>query len=186
MQRFFAIAFTLATLVGALGATLPVAAQAPKFQLNRDDCVAIIGNTLADRMQHDAWLETYIYALHPEHDLVFRNLGYPGDELKERIREESFGSPDQWLTKVKADVVFCFFGYNEALKGDAGLDGFRKDLPEVIDGMLAQKYNGESAPRLVFFSPIAHENVKSPHLPDGSANNASLAKYTAAMVIQTS
>jgi putative heme-binding domain-containing protein len=181
MQRFFAIAFTLATLVGALGATLPVAAQAPKFQLNRDDCVAIIGNTLADRMQHDAWLETYIYALHPEHDLVFRNLGYPGDELKERIREESFGSPDQWLTKVKADVVFCFFGYNEALKGDAGLDGFRKDLGEVIDGMLAQKYNGESAPRLVFFSPIAHENVKSPHLPDGSANNASLAKYTAAM-----
>ena len=101
--------------------------------------------------------------------------------MKLRQREENFGSPDQWLTKNKATVVFCFFGYNEALRGAPALAGFRKDLAETIDGMLAQKYDGEAAPRLVFFSPIAHENLKNPNLPDGSANNAKLAIYAQAM-----
>jgi putative heme-binding domain-containing protein len=162
-------------------ATPFASASGEPLELRRGDHVAIIGNTLADRMQHEAWLETFIHALHPEHDLTFRNLGYAGDELKTRPREESFGSPDEWLTKVGADVVFCFFGRNEALKGEAGLAGFRKDLADVIDGMLAQNYGGDGAPRLVFFSPIAHEDLKSPHLPDGSVQNASLALYTAAM-----
>ena len=153
----------------------------PKLQFKKGDHVAYIGNTLADRMQHHAWLETYIQALFPEHNLTFRNLGYSADEVKRRDRADSFGSPDQWLTKVQADTVFCFFGRNEALNGDAGLDGFKKDLGEMLDAMREQKYNGKSAPRIVVFSPIAHENVKSPHLPDGSAQNVNLEKYTAAM-----
>ncbi len=47
--------------------------------------------------------------------------------------------------------------------------------------MLAQKYNGKGAPRIVLFSPIAHQDLKDPNLPDGQANNARLALYTAAM-----
>ncbi len=156
-------------------------AAEPALQLRKGDHISYIGNTLADRMQHSAWLETYIHALYPELNLTFRNLGYSGDELKVRQREENFGSPDQWLAKNKSSVVFCFFGYNEALHGAAGLPGFRKDLAETIDGMLSQKYDGENRPRLVFFSPIAHENLKNPNLPDGSENNAKLALYTAAM-----
>lgn len=173
---------TLVLLVVCLvGAASTGRAADPLLNLEKGDHIAIIGNTLADRMQHDAWLETYIYALFPEHDLTFRNLGYPGDELKVRMREENFGDPDQWLTKVQADVIFSFFGYNEALRGEAGLAKFRTDLAETIDGMLGQTYNGKSAPRLVMFSPIAHENLNSPHLPDGSANNRNLAQYTAVM-----
>lgn len=156
-------------------------AAEPALKLNRGDHIACIGNTTADRMQHHAWLETYLYALHPDLDLTFRNLGFPGDELKTRPRSENFGSPDQWLAKAQADVIFCFFGYNESMRGEAGLAGFEKDLAETIDSMLAQKYNGESIPRLVFFSPLAHEDHKSPHLPDGKANNKNLAMYTQAM-----
>ena len=151
------------------------------IDLNRGDRISYIGNTLADRMQHVGWLETLIHAAHPEHDLTFRNLGFPGDELKRRPRSQSFGSPDEWLTKNETDIVFCFFGYNEAFAGDEGLSQFEKDLAETIDGMLLQNYNGDSPPRLVFFSPIAHENLNSPHLPDGSENNKNLAKYSAAM-----
>ena len=158
-----------------------VTAAEPALQLKKGDRIAYIGNTLADRMQHAAWLETYIYALYPELDLTFRNLGFSGDELKLRQREENFGSPDQWLAKTRANVIFCFFGYNEALRGTPALEGFRKDLAETIDGMLGQKYDGETKPQLVFFSPIAHENLKSPNLPDGSANNEKLAIYTKAM-----
>ena len=147
-----------------------------QFELRRGDHVCIIGNTLADRMQHHGWLETMLQSRFPEHELVFRNLGFAGDEVKQRPRSSNFGSPDQWLTKTQADVVFGFFGYNEALRGAAAVDGFRKDLAETIDAMRAQQYNGESPPRLVMFSPIAHENLNSPHLPTGSENNAKFAE----------
>src|SRR5262249_38326685 len=46
---------------------------------------------------------------------------------------------------------------------------------------LKQQYNGKSSPRIVLFSPIAHEDLKSPNLPDGKANNERLKLYTAAM-----
>ena len=160
---------------------LSASSAAEPFQLNPGDHIAYVGNTLADRMQHDGWLETQIQAAFPDHSLVFRNLGYPGDELKQRIRADNFGSPDQWLSKVEADVIFAFFGYNESFAGEDGIEQFERDLHEVIDGMLGQQYNGESAPRLVMFSPIAHEDLGSPHLPDGSANNRNLQMYTAAM-----
>ncbi|MEC9091937.1 MAG: SGNH/GDSL hydrolase family protein, partial [Planctomycetota bacterium] len=152
-----------------------------KLTLKKGDHVVYIGNTMADRMQHHGWLETQIHALHPMLELTFRNLGFAGDEIKTRPRSQSFGSPDQWLTKCKADIIFCFFGYNESLRGEQGLPGFQKDLASTIDGMLSQRYNGKSAPQLVFFSPIAHENLKSPNLPDGTENNKNLVLYTAAM-----
>src|SRR5262245_62500242 len=152
-----------------------------KFDLRPGDRVAVVGNTLADRMQHDGWLEAYLHSRFPNHDLTFRHLGFSGDELTLRLRSASFGSPDDWLTRVKADVVFAFFGYNESFKDKAGLDGFKRDLADFITKARAKKYNGTSAPRLVLFSPIAHEDLKSPHLPDGKANNARLRLYTAAM-----
>lgn len=157
------------------------AGSEPQLKLRKGDRITYIGNTLADRMQHAAWLETYLTAAYPDLDLTFRDLGYSGDELKVRPREDNFGSADEWLAKTKSNVIFCFFGYNEALRGVAGLEKFRKDLNETIDGMLAQKYDGQAAPKLVFFSPIAHENLHSPHLPDGSANNENLARYTQTM-----
>ncbi len=156
-------------------------AEGPALKLAQGDHVVYIGNTMADRMQHHAWLETYLHALHPDHQLTFRNLGFAGDEVKTRPRSKDFGSPDQWMAKCQADVVFCFFGYNEAFRGDDGLPGFEKDFAAMIDSMRSQQYNGSSPPRIVVFSPIAHENLYSPHLPDGTENNANLAKYTDVM-----
>ncbi|MBO50043.1 MAG: dehydrogenase [Planctomycetaceae bacterium] len=158
-----------------------LASAAELVQLNPGAHIAIIGNNLADRMQHHGWLETYLQAEFPQHRLSIRNLGFTGDEVKTRPRSANFGSTDQWLTKVKADVVFCFFGYNEALRGEPGLAGFRKDLGDMLSGMKGQKYNGKSAPQVIVFSPIAHEDLKSPNLPDGSHNNRHLAMYTKAM-----
>lgn len=171
--------FLLVLSVGLLANFLPESHA--QLKLNKGDHISMIGNTTADRMQHHGWLETYIHALHPELDLTFRNLAVPGDELKTRPREDNFGSPDQWMTKNETDVVFAFFGHNESFRGPDGIEGFRKDLAETIDGMKAQKYNGKSAPQIVMFSPIAHENLNDPNLPDGSQNNANLHLYTEAM-----
>jgi lysophospholipase L1-like esterase len=156
-------------------------AESPKLELKPGDHVCLIGNTLADRMQHDGWLETLLHARFPQHELVIRNLGFSGDELKLRLRSAGFGTPDEHLTFNKADVIFAFFGYNESFAGEAGLEGFKKDLTDFIKHTLAQRYNGKSAPKLVLFSPIAHEDLNDANLPTGKGNNKRLRLYAAAM-----
>jgi len=154
--------------------------EKPAFQLQPGDHISILGNTLADRMQHDGWLETFIYSRFPKHDLVFRNLGFSADELTVRLRSAAFGSPDDWLRKTNTNVIFAFFGYNESFGGDKGLPKFKQDLDSFVKNTLKQKY-AANPPRLVLFSPIAAENLKDPNLPDGTAINERLKKYTAAM-----
>jgi putative heme-binding domain-containing protein len=154
---------------------------AKDFPIHRGDHICVIGNTLADRMQHDGWLETLLQSRFPDAKLVCRDLGFSGDELKTRLRSQGFGSPDDWLSLHKADVVFAFFGYNESFAGQAGLAQFKKDLDEFIKHTLAEQYNGKSAPRLVLFSPIAHEKLKERNLPDPKENNQRLELYTTAM-----
>ena len=102
--RFCTIALLSVLFVAGLSKR-GVAAD-PAFELRKGDRISYIGNTLSDRMQHHAWLETYIQAAYPQHELTFRNLGFPGDEVKTRSRSANFGSPDQWLTKMQSDVVF--------------------------------------------------------------------------------
>ncbi len=162
--------------------TLPAAlADGPRVELKKGDHICLIGNTLADRMQHDGWLEAYLQSRFPDWELTIRNLGFAADELSTRPRNQNFGDPTKHLTHSKADVVFAFFGYNESFNGEAGLPAFKQQLSKFIDETLTAKYNGTSAPRLVLFSPIAHEDLKSLHLPDGYESNARLEIYTKAM-----
>ncbi|HEX5106036.1 MAG TPA: PVC-type heme-binding CxxCH protein, partial [Pirellulaceae bacterium] len=170
---------TLATTVCLL--LVSTATAADPFEANKGDHVSLIGNTLADRMQHHGWLETLLVSRFADRDLVFRNLGFSGDEVTTRLRSANFGEPDQWLTRSEADVIFAFFGYNESFAGEAGLARFKQDLDAWIKHTLSQKYNGESAPRLVLFSPIAQEDTGDHNLASPEANNGRLKLYTAAM-----
>src|SRR6185369_7773975 len=85
------------------------------------------------------------------------------------------------LADHKADVILAFFGLNESFGGPRGLKKFEDDLNKFIEETLAAKYNGKSAPRLVLFSPIAHENIGRKTFPDGKTNNENILHYTAAM-----
>src|SRR5690606_27553103 len=153
----------------------------PRLTLNKGDHVVIIGNTTAERMQYFGHFETLLHARFPEHELVVRNLGFSGDEVKLRPRSLNFGSPDQHLAMWEADVILAFFGFNESFRGKDGLEQFEIELREFITHTLSQRYNGESAPRLALISPIAHENLNDPSLPDGSTTNPNLELYTDAM-----
>ncbi len=97
-------------------AALVHAAPPEKLELKKDDHIAIVGNQLADRMQHAAWLEALIYAKFPADQLVFRNLAAPADEVATWHRSQDFGSRDDWMTWEQTDVVFAFYGFNEAFK----------------------------------------------------------------------
>ena len=192
-------------LLSALGAGLAIIWMVPvggqtvgRLQLQPKEHIAIVGNALAERMQYDGWLETMLHARFPRHELVVRNLGFSGDEINTRLRSKNFGSPDEWLSakaapvggyqdnrldgaNTKADVIFAFFGYNESYAGQEGLADFQKQLGDWLTHTLEQKYNGKSAPRVVLFSPVAHEDLGNPDLPDGVENNKRLEVYTKAM-----
>jgi len=184
------------------------AAPVKRLEIQEGDHICIIGGGVADAMQHTGWLETLLHSRFPQQRLVIRNLAYDGDEIEltKRLRSADFGTPDQWLsgaapipkpddvldktavrenrfelTGTRADVIFAFFGANEAHAGPAGLDEFKRHVDAFIRHTLAQKYDGVEAPKLVMFSPIAHEDLDRPHWPDGKAHNANLALYTDAM-----
>ncbi len=149
------------------------------FTFQKGDHITIIGNGLADRMQHDGWMETYIQATNTGKQLVFRNNGFAGDRINHRPRNRGFMNADQYLTHTKATVVFAFFGYNESF--DNKPQDFKKHVIAWIDHTRKQNYSGKGAPRIVLFSPIAHENLNNPNMPDGRKNNIRLAAYTNAM-----
>src|SRR5688572_22801953 len=176
-QCHLAAFLCLAFLPAAIGAP----AATPRLTLNKGDHIAIIGNALADRMQHFGHLETLIHAKFPQHELVVRNLAVAGDEVVTRHRSENFGSPDEWLQKVEADVIFAFFGYNESFKGYEGLEKFRSDLNKFLKETSAKNYSGRGPVRIVLFSPAADEKHADPNFPNPAANNANLADYTEAM-----
>lgn len=156
-------------------------AQQAKLTLKKGDHICLIGNTLAERMQHFGHFETLLHAEFPELQLVMRNLGFSGDEIAFRPRSLNFGTPDEHLTANRADVILAFFGFSESFDGVEGLGKFEADLDLFIQNTLAQKYNGHSAPRLALISPIAHEDLGNPNLPDGSQHNSNLELYTQAM-----
>ena len=112
---------------------------------------------------------------------MVHNLGYSADELTLRPRQAHFDDHGHTLKDEKPDVLIAVFGFNESFAGPAGLDKFKSDLENFIKTSTTTKYNGKEAPRLVLLSPIAHEDLKNPHITDGKKNNENIKLYTDAM-----
>jgi len=169
---------SLVSLLAAIAFAAPASAQ---LELKSGDSIAIIGSGVADRAQHYGWLESMIVAANADKDLTFRNLSFSGDEVQTWHRIDGFGSRDEWLTKVKADVIFAFYGYNESFKGYEGIESFKTNLAKLIEDTKKQNYSGKGNPRIVLFSPIALEKLDSPSLPPVADKNTNIQNYTAAM-----
>lgn len=171
----------LAIAASARAADPAPAAVAPVLELRAGDSICLVGNGLGERLQfHNDW-EALLYERFPRLDLKVRNLCFPGDEPQFRLRSLNFGSPDAHLTHSKADVILFFFGLNESFAGPAGLGKFTAELTRLVADTKTKNYSGRGAPRIVLVSPIAHENLRDPHIVDGVAHDAQLALYTAAM-----
>jgi len=179
----------------------PASAEA-LLQLAKGDHIAIVGSGLADRQQHHGWLEAMIHEAHPELDLTIRNLGFAADEINVRPRSDEAPTTEYFLSMRKgetatksgntdvvyiagtdfgADVILAYWGFNESFRGPEGVESFKADLEAYLSAQLGAKYNGESPPKVVLFSPIAHENLIHPDFGNGAANNANLKLYTRAM-----
>lgn len=146
------------------------------FAFQKDDVVAILGNGLADRMQHDAWLETLLQSQLVDKQVRFRNMSTSGDRPNNYPRSSGQMSMTAYLRHVQPTVVFAFFGYNESY--DTRPADYKQQLLEFVRRTRGAKPNGKDFPRIVLFSPIAHEDTRNPNVPDGRAHNVRLAALT--------
>ncbi|HBE66614.1 MAG TPA: azurin [Planctomycetaceae bacterium] len=158
-----------------------VTAAEKAIDLQSGDTICLVGNELGERLQHHNFFETLLHATQPDKKLAVRNLCFPGDEPRTRIRSMNFGSPDSHLQHSKASVIVYFFGFNESFAGPAGVDAFAEQLRGLIVENHQQKYDGKAAPRIVLVSPIAFEATGDSNLPDGTTENANLKLYTEAI-----
>lgn len=154
--------------------------SADSFEFQKDDVVAIYGNGLADRMQHDPWVETVLQAHLKGMNVRFRNMSFSGDMVNQRPRNKGFTNDMEYLQHVAPSVVFIMYGYNESHAGPSGAKAYQDELVSLVEKYRAlRKEKGVDA-RFVLFSPIAYENTGSPHLPDGIQLNANLKAFTEA------
>lgn len=182
-------------------------AAAPALQLSKGSRIILIGNNLGSRMMNYGHFETEMHLRYPELQLYIRNMCDAGDtpgfrphpgretpwafpgaekfqtELANKSGPEGhFESPDQWISRHKADIIIAFFGFNESYEGPGGLATYKAELDAFLKHSLSQQYNGRSAPQLALVSPIAFEDLSARYdLPNGKKENANLLLYTQAM-----
>jgi plastocyanin len=151
----------------------PALAQLP-LELKPGTCIALIGNSLFDRMRDDGQFEALMHQRFAKEKLVFRNLSWSADEVALRPRPDGFGDLNQHLTEHKADVILAAFGFNESFKGEKGLAEFETLLRAFLIELKSHRYNGTAEPKIVLVSPTAAEKPHE-HL------NAQIKLYTDAM-----
>jgi len=185
-------------------------AVARPIELGKDEHIVLIGTGMASRMTKFGHFEAELYLSFPEQDLVIRNMAdegntpgfrpHPGRPFdlnfafpgaKELVKKEflidtlstgHFESPDQWLTRLRADTIIAFFGYNSSFDGEAGLERYRQELEGFVKHTLSRRYNGYGPPKLVLVSPTAFEaKPRDFDGPDGAEINQNLELYTQVM-----
>jgi mono/diheme cytochrome c family protein/glucose/arabinose dehydrogenase len=177
------------------------------IELKKGSHISMIGGNLGSRMMNYGYFETELHVRNPDKSLFIRNMcdggdtpgfrphasrnlpwAFPGAEkfqtefAKNSGSEGHFESPDQWLTRLKTDILIGFFGYSESFQSKAGLQNFKNELDAFIKYTKNQKYNGNEAPMLAIVSPIAFEDLSAQFdLPNGVKENANLWMYTLGM-----
>ncbi|MEX0614194.1 MAG: PVC-type heme-binding CxxCH protein, partial [Pirellulales bacterium] len=149
------------------------------LQFGSGERIALVGNSLAERMNLFGHFESLLHARFPQQELVVRNFARPADAVDIRQRPTSYTAIDDPLHVYKPDTFLCFFGFNEAFNGPEGEDKFRKAYGKYLDEMSQQNSrDGKGAsPRFVLISPIAWEPTGNPFWPDASARNRGLGAY---------
>ncbi|GAB3931720.1 PVC-type heme-binding CxxCH protein [Larkinella terrae] len=203
--------FSLVGLVGVAGlafiAFTAFQTGPPTLTLQKGSHIMLLGNNLGSRMMNYDNFETELHVRYPENSLHIRNMcdggdtpgfrphasrnspwAFPGAEkfqteyANPSQSEGHFETPDQWLTRLKTDIIIAFFGYNESFQGPEKLENYKAELDAFIKWTLSQKYNGTSAPQLAIVSPIAFEDLSGKmDVPNGRKENENLAMYTKAM-----
>jgi putative heme-binding domain-containing protein len=142
--------------------------------------IALVGNSLAERMNLFGHFESLLHSRLPRLELVVRNFARPCDAVDNLQRPNSYTVIDDPLKSFGPDTLLCFFGFNESFAGPAGESQFRAAYGKYLDDM-ARRYprDGGKPPRFVLISPVAWEPTGNPLWPDARERNGSLRRYSA-------
>ncbi len=127
------------------GAKLPPSALPLRFVPHEH--IALVGNSLVERMNLFGNFEALLHSRFPQLELVVRNFARPCDAVDDLQRPSNYTALDDPLTLFDPDTFLCFFGFNEAFAGPAGEQHFREAYGKYLDEM-AQHYPRAAAPRL--------------------------------------
>ena len=158
--------------------TNPIPSSLP-FTLQANARIALLGNTLFDRMRNFGHFEAMLQKAHPNLNLVVRNLAWSADEIDLQPRPANFADTEQHLTAMKADIIIAAFGFNESFGGIKELSSFETRLANYLLNLGSKLYNGKSPPLLVLVSPIANENVNG--VSAAGLNNDNIKAYSKSM-----
>ena len=150
-------------------------------QIKPGDHIAIVGNTFADQLRNNGYLETLLFQEFEEDPISLRNLGWAGDTLTVRDRPTNFPTEESTLRDHETDVIIACFGMSESFAGDKGLENFKTDLLSFINSHRSKRYNDKSEVRLILVSPIAYEDLGT-LTPNWKSRNKDLNKYAQAMM----
>ena len=146
------------------------------LKLEKNARIALVGNTLFDRMRDYGHFEALLHQGYPNHEIVVRNLAWSADEVDLQPRPDNFADTEQHLTAMKADVIIAAFGFNESFAGPKEIPYFEDRLEKYLTSLTSKAYNGKNAPSVILISPIANENINL--VPAADLNNKSLQIYT--------
>jgi len=167
------IAFCIVSMVPSTQAAEP-------FGIANGERIVLVGGTYIERDVRYGCIETLMTAHFSDHQLIFRNLGWSGDEVS-GVSRASFDPVSkgyerlvQAVKDTKPTVILMQYGQNESFEGQAGLDSFIKGLTTLLDDVFDTKA------RVVLISPFLQENLGYP-LPDPSAQNENVKLYSTAL-----
>ncbi len=118
---------------------LLVFGQQPTFDLKSGDRVVFVGNGLFENDLQFGYLEFALTTRFPERNIVFRNLGWSGDNVFGESRSYYTNPPTPYqllidqITQAKPTVVFVGYGAAEAQEGLAGVAKFKEGYNQLLN-----------------------------------------------------
>jgi len=158
-----------------------------RLTLRPHERIALVGNSLAERMNLYGHFESLLHSRFPNHELVVRNFARPCDAVDIRQRSSNYTAIDDPLKVFQPDTFLCFFGFNESFGGEDREGQFQEAYAKFLVETAGQYRRADgTAPRFMLISPIAFEPTDDPLLPEATKRNASLRRYAAIVALVAS
>ncbi len=161
---------------------LAVAAEPLAIEPNQR--IVMVGGSLAERMNLYGNFETKLQTRFAAKRPLFRNFGWPADEVGNQQRPGNYTLIDDPLEVYSPDLFLCFFGFNESYAGAAAesLASFTQRYRAYIAEQTQRFTRDGRKPRFVLISPIAFESTGDPLHPSSQTENENLKAYTDAII----
>lgn len=129
----------IALLVGPLKSEAQGGRDFPPLEFSEGERILFLGGSFFENELEEGYLEFAIASRWPDRQLIFRNLGWTGDNVFGQARS-TFTSPPtpyeqlfQQIRSTRPDYIFIAYGTVEAQQGAAGLNEFTRGLEAIID-----------------------------------------------------